>query len=425
MLRDYAPSSNPASRSFLFRRLEKCFVVLALLIYADAGLNLLTGDTRILAGDQKRLALQLALYAISSVFILPCWKQMLRAAQHMKLVLGLLLLAFISVLWSDSPRYTVTHAVWLCATAVFALYFGVRFRRDEQVTLVVLALAIAGVASIALGIYAPQYSMDHTSHVDHLRGVFSTKNALGRAMSLEWTCALLILSSNKTLGVIGGLVAAILIVASGSRTALVASIFLLLCFVFFHAINRPVKTMAPLLLAGVIPVFLAIAWASSNASSVLAAAGRDSTLTGRTSLWTFVSIAVSRRPWTGYGFDAFWLDQTGADLYVIQNVGWNPPHAHNGFLDVALAFGFIGVAIFAFGFLQTMRRAFLNLRNLNCPCRSWPLLFLAFLFISNLTESSLLQINSIYCFLYIAIAASMALERYAAPGYRATKKAWA
>jgi len=199
MSRDLAPSSNPVSRSSLFRKVEKAFVVLALLFYADAGLNLLTGDTRIPAGDQKRLELQLALYALAAIFILPCWKQMLRAATKLKLVLGILPLAFISILWSDSPRYTCTHALWLCATTAFALYFGVRFRRREQVSLVVLALAIAGVASIALGIFAPQYSVDHTFHQGQWRGVFSTKNSLGKAMSMEWAGALLIFSTNRTL----------------------------------------------------------------------------------------------------------------------------------------------------------------------------------------------------------------------------------
>ena len=424
MSRDLAPSSNPVSRSSLFRKVEKAFVVLALLFYADAGLNLLTGDTRIPAGDQKRLELQLALYALAAIFILPCWKQMLRAATKLKLVLGILPLAFISILWSDSPRYTCTHALWLCATTAFALYFGVRFRRREQVSLVVLALAIAGVASIALGIFAPQYSVDHTFHQGQWRGVFSTKNSLGKAMSMEWAGALLIFSTNRTLGMVSGILAALLIAASGSRTALAVCLFLLLCFALFHAISRPAKTIAPLLLAAAIPVLLVVAWASSNAGSILAAAGRDSTLSGRTSLWTFVSIAISRRPWTGYGFDAFWLDSSGDDLYVIQNIGWNPPHAHNGFLDVTLAFGLVGIAFFACGFLQTACRAFVDLRNLTSPCSGWPLLFLAFLVVSNLTESSLLQINSIYWFLYVAIAASMAIERYAMPGAFAMKEAW-
>ena len=102
----------------------------------------------------------------------------------------------------------------------------------------------------------------------------------------------------------------------------------------------------------------------------------------------------------GAGYSAFW-DKYGVGIRA--NVGWDTPHSHNGILDLALDLGLVGVGFFLVAFV----RAFLkNVRLLRTSELSfmWPLLFLSYMAIYNLTESTILVGNGIFWMLYITSA---------------------
>ena len=85
---------------------------------------------------------------------------------------------------------------------------------------------------------------------------------------------------------------------------------------------------------------------------------RDTGLTGRTHLWSLSLKAVARQPWFGYGFRSFWLGMKGASATLVQQLHWSPPSGHNGFLDITLEVGIVGLALFLIGYLLLWRRAF-------------------------------------------------------------------
>jgi O-antigen ligase len=77
--------------------------------------------------------------------------------------------------------------------------------------------------------------------------------------------------------------------------------------------------------------------------SVLKNMGRDSTLTGRTEIWGHL-LKVPVNPIVGTGFESFWLAKRLDRLWAIPGMaGIN--EAHNGFLEVYLNLGCIGVAL--------------------------------------------------------------------------------
>ena len=55
--------------------------------------------------------------------------------------------------------------------------------------------------------------------------------------------------------------------------------------------------------------------------------------------------AILKHPWLGYGYQAFWRGVDGPSVDVHLS-GWIPPHAHNGFLDLALDLGIAGPLLF-------------------------------------------------------------------------------
>lgn len=77
-------------------------------------------------------------------------------------------------------------------------------------------------------------------------------------------------------------------------------------------------------------------------SQIVETMGRNSTLTGRTELWTII-LKMSGNPLLGSGFESFWL---GPRLEKIWNIyWWHPNEVHNGYIEVFLDLGWIGVAL--------------------------------------------------------------------------------
>ena len=83
------------------------------------------------------------------------------------------------------------------------------------------------------------------------------------------------------------------------------------------------------------------------------AVGRDPTLTGRTIIWSAV-LSMHTNPLFGTGYESFWL---GPRLqHVWQSAGAGINEAHNGYLEVYLNLGIIGVVLMA-GFLISSYRS--------------------------------------------------------------------
>src|SRR5205807_796804 len=86
---------------------------------------------------------------------------------------------------------------------------------------------------------------------------------------------------------------------------------------------------------------------TDTASSYATLDSSDTTLeslTGRTPLWAELMRYAAERPWTGYGFGAFWNPEYMLAIWAV--IPWHPPVGHNGFLDELLATGAIGLGLF-------------------------------------------------------------------------------
>jgi len=114
------------------------------------------------------------------------------------------------------------------------------------------------------------------------------------------------------------------------------------------------------------------------------AVGRDPTLTGRTNIWRVV-LSTNTNPLLGTGYESFWL---GPRLRWVQERSGGINEAHNGYLEVYLNLGLIGLFLMI-GFLiasyRTVHRrvrAFSSLGSLSLAL--WTVLL-----IYNVTESAL------------------------------------
>ena len=93
-------------------------------------------------------------------------------------------------------------------------------------------------------------------------------------------------------------------------------------------------------------VLLLAAWTllgSEVGNYVIAALGRDPSLTGRTDLWEAV-LPMTPNPILGAGFESFWLGPRLAVLW--EQFAFKPNQAHNGYIDIYLNLGLVGLALF-------------------------------------------------------------------------------
>jgi exopolysaccharide production protein ExoQ len=80
-------------------------------------------------------------------------------------------------------------------------------------------------------------------------------------------------------------------------------------------------------------------------AGLVQAMGRDPTLTGRTQLWQDL-LRMPVNSWLGTGFESFWLGERARWLWARH--WWHPNQAHNGYLEVFITLGWLGVALLAF-----------------------------------------------------------------------------
>ena len=138
-----------------------------------------------------------------------------------------------------------------------------------------------------------------------------------------------------------------------------------------------------LLLMVAVPTSIALLGVSPAA---LQAMGRDATLTDRTLLWTWVLRLVPNQV-IGVGYASFWV---GPRLDVlVKNVThtWVPYQAHNGYLEIFLNLGWIGIVLLGvviwYGYLRTIR-----LWRSRHPAADLMLAYFLMGVVSNITEAS-------------------------------------
>jgi O-antigen ligase len=203
-----------------------------------------------------------------------------------------------------------------------------------------------------------------------------------------------------------GLAASVLLVfLSRDVTSLLILVLMLLLIPYLRKTLRSTMVWAvgSALFLGIAACMSAL-YMFAHLREVTSLMGKDPMLTGRVPLWIFSTFMALRRPWLGYGFDAFWLPSQPYTQKIWHLLRWMPPHAHNGLLELWLELGLLGMGLFILVFLFYLQKAVRVLRLHAHPEAAWPLVFLLFLFLANLTETAFLVTNSIYFFLFVTVA---------------------
>lgn len=401
-----------------FRGGEAAFAVVGLFLFSAALIPLLLqeGGARLGSGEGNPLLRVVygSVQAVSLLLVMVHWRAVWATLRGRWWTVALVALTMASVLWSAEPDVTLRRSAAFAGTTAFGFYLAARFDTASLLRLLGWGLGLAAVLSLVFSVALPSYGVESGVHAGAWRGVYPQKNGLGQTMVLSTLVFLLLaLGAGRRRWIAGGFAAlsAALVLASTSMTALAVLLCCVLLIPLFRAL-RLHPTLALSILAWVVLLTGAgAAWVIGNAEALLVSMGKDPTLTGRTPLWEILIEMIGERPWLGYGYSAFWLGMEGPSRRVLSVIDWGTPHAHNGFLDLALQLGLVGVLVFAVGFAIAAARSVGALRASPGPAGLWPLLFLTYMVLYNLSETTLLQQNNLYWVLYVATVCSWILRR--------------
>jgi O-antigen ligase len=407
----------------MLKQIEKVFSVAMLFYMTGAVLPFVFGihDRAVrVEGNVTELALQAALHAVAFGFIAMHWRTVLRATWNAKWILALVAIAIASSAWSEDPLFTLRRSIVLLASTMYAVYFGGRFTLAEQLRLLSWTFALVVCSSLFMVIFLPQYGVGHDVFLGAWLGAFPQRNLTARAMVLAALVFYFVRpSAIRWIRWVGVAASLCLIAESRSATGPIMIIVMIAILLSFRMAKLNLTALVPVVI-GVGTLVIALAFLMwTNQSQLFALVGRDSTLSGRTDLWSAALVSILRRPWLGYGFNAFWAGMQGKSYSVQLSVGSYMGHSHCGFLDLTLDLGLLGLVTFFTGYLVLSRRALQILRRVPGSASYWLCAFLCLRVLYNLDDAAILSQHDIFWVLYASTAVNISTfmrERFLSNG---------
>jgi exopolysaccharide production protein ExoQ len=312
------------------------------------------------------------------------------------------ILAVVSSAWSQDPSITIRRSIPFLLSTLFAVYFAANFPIRKQLSILWSAMLLLALATIVITVLVPQYGLDASpGHASDWRGVFTQKNACGRAMVFATAITFAMGRPNLT-RLLGLSVFLFVLAMSGSRSFWLIELCLIGCATLLSLLKRYDKRSRAVIVAGSLVLAAVVTGlALYYAPLFLTAMGREVTLTGRAGIWREVWHAIAKHPILGYGFSAFWLGLQGESFNVIAALGFVVLHAHNGFLELWLEMGGVGLAFFAISYLRGCRGAWRMISTRHFEQATWPIYVLLLIFLSDIDENTLLIYNGIFWILYV------------------------
>lgn len=328
------------------------------------------------------------------------------------LLIVFLLFCLSSVFWTISIVLTVYKSLLVIVSAVIASYLGIRYRESDWLKIILWFSAISVVLSYILVWILPGAAIMTTYGLEgDWRGVFSHKNYMGAIIA--YGASIIALSffvypqrRARIMMTVLFVLSVILIVLSRSATGLILFVLLLGLLFFCLALYKWGDVIKPVHYIGFAVIVLMIGLLIfANLNTIMGLLGRDTGLTGRVPLWVYLWDKTQRKNiWLGYGLGTIWYSedfrvQAGNDL------GWSfqVVNGHNGFVDILLYLGVVGLGLFILLVFQAIWRAVSSARKRISLYSFWTLLTLAYVILANLTISFFFQFETFHWVLLVVI----------------------
>jgi len=284
--------------------------------------------------------------------------------------------ALASIFWSVLPQATLYYGAEFLLTVIAAILVAAAVNSRSAVIGMFAAFLLWGVVNMLVGAAHGEFGTGR-----RFLGLAGSKNAAGDAATLGAIVAVAMLTdalarrqTRLILASVGLIVVDLAIVAASQSTGAVIAAIIGIGAVLAWTASRtlPLPARGAVLVATIVAAIAAMLliqlWSGPLLNDLLSASGKDTSLTGRTYIWSRAHVLISQRPWLGLGYSAFWqpgnleAEAIWRELMIGSRRGF---HFHNSALDLRVTLGTVGLALFSgiflvYGvrlFLRTMRHA--------------------------------------------------------------------
>jgi exopolysaccharide production protein ExoQ len=326
---------------------------------------------------------------------------------------GLILLTFISSFWSQTPLETFKAGLVLTGLTIYSSVIAVRCNFQELSKYFRQFGAWITGTSVAVHLLLPSLLKNDKGS---WQGIVGHPNVLGYVMALTailWVINALDRPKTQRWSslVIAGISIIVMLLAncSGAILTFLVIAFLLAIFRILSQIDlRMVWPSIPLLLLIGIPSGLLMI---RYRRIIFALIGKDENLTGRGEFWPAIINAIEQRLAFGYGYDGFWQSWRGVEnpAAQIRTINFVPTHSHNGFLDLALALGLVGVALFALSFIRNVICTLVLMNSGKRTAAEISTILLTYVIYANISEPGLWEVGQ-HVTIYTILSVRLGLE---------------
>jgi len=328
--------------------------------------------------------------------------------------------ALLSSLWSMAPLETAQKSLSLVGTTVLGVYIGCALPPALVARVLRWSFAVVILSSL-LGIALLPESIVVEPLTGEWRGLMCHKNSFGAmaAFAALFFLATVFRGDDSRWEKAMCTVCLLALVATRSRTALVACMVgvgtLTWCAAMYdarRALRIGLLVLCVLGAAGFVGRHghQGADGAAGEPAAADLTFGSNATINGRTTLWAGALQIIGERPLTGFGYDAVWGRKEHTLLpHIPITAHRSAINAHNAVLNTATELGVPAAVLLAAYCLTVLLHA---LRFHKRHASSFSLFVVAFVVASaamSITESTMLQVHSVFWILFVASA--VMLER--------------
>ena len=342
------------------RPFEYAFTVISLLLFSHGFYPIILGPISG-KGDVDSPVLRLVfigIYFVTIALLLFRRQRTLVFLNSHVWLMCLIGLAIFSVSWSSIPAVAFRKVIALIGATSFGIYLGSRYSFEEQLKIYGWTFGIALFSSFFFAMALPQYGVMNTEAISGAwQGIFPHKNGLGESMFtgfLSFYFLSIISAKNQLFFRICCFLSVIIIYFGQSATALMSVFFIFLTAEGLKRLSLRSKKSVMIIFLFLIFTSILLFLFLINFNTFLAVNNRDITLSGRTPLWNTLWDFIQQKPWLGYGYGSFYSSEAREANLLWQVHEWIPVHSHNGYIQLLINLGFIGLVIFTIGFFSCL-----------------------------------------------------------------------
>lgn len=270
---------------------------------------------------------------------------------------------WLSAFWSMDQDITVRRSLVHSSFMIIACFIALRYDFRELVIMLFTITCAVVVSSIYFIVADPSLGFNPDGR--GARGAFMHKNTLANFLVVGIAVA----GSALRLRIVPRLVGysvlistLALLVLANSTSAFLTVVVMFGVYVLMELRSKlSFRLMAVFLAFSMGIVIFGALLLIVRIDEIFSLLGRDMTLTGRDEVWHYAGRMVQERVLLGYGYSAFWETEPILS-YVTETLKWHITHAHNGFLQMWLELGLVGVGLMvAFLAVSVWRAAFSSL----------------------------------------------------------------